>query len=57
MKEKFTLIDIKTTFQSRFGSQEWLTPYTDKTLESLPREGIKNILLYALVLHQTVLRH
>ena len=45
MKEKFTLIDIKTTFQSRFGPQEWLTPYTDKTLESLPREGIKNILV------------
>ena len=45
MKEKFTLIDIKTTFQSRFGPQEWLTPYTDKTLESLPQEGIKNILV------------
>jgi len=45
MKEKFTFIDIKTTFQSRFGPQEWLTPYTDKTLESLPQEGIKNILV------------
>ena len=22
-----------TTFQSRFGPQEWLKPYTDKTLE------------------------
>ena len=45
MKEKFSLIDIKTTFQSRFGPQEWLTPYTDKTLENLPREGIKKILV------------
>ena len=45
MKEKFTLIDIQTTFQSRFGPQEWLTPYTDKTLENLPGEGIKNILV------------
>ncbi len=45
MKEKYSYIDIKTTFQSRFGPQEWLTPYTDKTLESLPGEGIKNLLV------------
>jgi len=42
--EKFTSIKIKTTFQSRFGPQEWLQPYTDKTLENLPKEGIKNVL-------------
>ena len=45
MKEKFNLIDIQLTFQSRFGPQEWLTPYTDKTLESLPENGIKNLLV------------
>ena len=45
MKEKFNLIDIQLTFQSRFGPQEWLTPYTDKTLESLPEKGIKNLLV------------
>jgi protoporphyrin/coproporphyrin ferrochelatase len=45
MKEKFNLIDIQLTFQSRFGPQEWLTPYTDKTLESLPKNGIKNLLV------------
>ena len=45
MKEKFTKIEIQTTFQSRFGPQEWLTPYTDKTLENLPKEGIKNLLV------------
>ena len=45
MKEKFKIIDIKTTFQSRFGPQQWLTPYTDKTLENLPKEGIKNLLV------------
>ena len=38
-------IPIITTFQSRFGPQEWLQPYTDKTLESLPKEGKKNILV------------
>ena len=45
IKEKFTDIEIQTTFQSRFGPQEWLKPYTDKTFEKLPKEGIKNILV------------
>ena len=43
--ERFTKIPIETTFQSRFGPQEWLQPYTDKTLEKLPRSGKKNILV------------
>ena len=42
--EKFNSIEIKTTFQSRFGPQEWLQPYTDKTLEELPKNGKKNVL-------------
>ena len=45
MKEKFNQIDIQLTFQSRFGPQEWLKPYTDQTLESLPGKGIKNLLV------------
>tara|TARA_B100001057_G_scaffold339823_1_gene340664 strand:+ start:7592 stop:8584 length:993 start_codon:yes stop_codon:yes gene_type:complete len=45
IKEKYTSIDIQITFQSRFGPQEWLTPYTDKTLESLPKKGVKNLLV------------
>tara|TARA_B110001452_G_C14921517_1_gene322211 strand:- start:241 stop:546 length:306 start_codon:yes stop_codon:yes gene_type:complete len=45
MKEMFSKIEIQTTFQSRFGPQEWLTPYTDKTLEKLPSEGVKNLLV------------
>ena len=44
ISEKFKSIEIKTTFQSRFGPQSWLQPYTDKTLEKLPKEGKKNIL-------------
>ena len=43
--DKFKKIPIKTTFQSRFGPQEWLQPYTDKTFETLPGEGKKNILV------------
>tara|TARA_B100000575_G_C23093194_1_gene630320 strand:- start:540 stop:1532 length:993 start_codon:yes stop_codon:yes gene_type:complete len=45
IKESYDSIDIQTTFQSRFGPQEWLTPYTDKTLENLPSKGIKNLLV------------
>ena len=44
ISEKFNSLEIITTFQSRFGPQEWLKPYTDKTLENLPKEGKKNIL-------------
>tara|TARA_Y100001935_G_C17310428_1_gene515620 strand:+ start:6321 stop:7310 length:990 start_codon:yes stop_codon:yes gene_type:complete len=44
ISEKFTSIKIKTTFQSRFGPEDWLQPYTDKTLENLPNEGVKNVL-------------
>ena len=44
ISEKINDIEIKTTFQSRFGPQEWLQPYTDKTLEKLPSEGKKNVL-------------
>ena len=44
MTEKFNSIEIKTTFQSRFGPEAWLQPYTDETLEKLPSEGKKNIL-------------
>jgi ferrochelatase len=34
---------LVTTFQSRFGAQEWLQPYTDKTVERLAKEGVKSI--------------
>ena len=32
-----------TTFQSRFGREEWLRPYTDETLKSLPDKGVSSI--------------
>ena len=31
------------TFQSRMGVEEWLTPYTDKTLQALAQQGVKSI--------------
>lgn len=32
-----------TTFQSRFGREEWLQPYTDETLKALPAKGVKSV--------------
>jgi ferrochelatase len=31
------------TFQSRFGYDEWLQPYTDKTMEQLAKDGVRRI--------------
>lgn len=31
------------TYQSRFGREPWLTPYTDKTIASLPAQGVKHL--------------
>lgn len=31
------------SFQSRFGDEEWLQPYTDETLEAFPQKGIKKV--------------
>lgn len=32
-----------TTFQSRFGREEWLKPYTDHTLQALGRDRVKSV--------------
>ena len=32
-----------TTFQSRFGPEEWLQPYTDETIEKLAKDGVKRM--------------
>lgn len=34
---------LKLTFQSRFGNEPWLQPYTDKTVEQLAKEGVKKL--------------
>ena len=35
-----------TTFQSRFGREEWLKPYTDETLKALPGQGFKSVQIF-----------
>lgn len=35
-----------TTFQSRFGREEWLKPYTDHTLKAFPVQGVKSVQVF-----------
>ncbi len=39
-------IPISMTFQSRFGSEVWLGPYTDKTVMKKIESGVKKIAVY-----------
>ena len=34
-------------FQSRFGREPWIKPYTDETIERLAHEGVKNLAIMA----------
>jgi ferrochelatase len=34
---------LMLTFQSRFGFDQWLKPYTDKTIEQLGKDGVKRL--------------
>ncbi|AJY44563.1 ferrochelatase [Martelella endophytica] len=45
LRERLGLSEDKfmVTFQSRFGPEEWLQPYTDKTVEMLAQKGVKRI--------------
>ena len=45
LKEKMGWDDgiLISTFQSRFGPEEWLQPYTDETVKKLAEDGVKRI--------------
>jgi ferrochelatase len=49
MREAFGLPPdrFRMSFQSRFGPDEWLQPYTDKTVEALAESGIKRMAIVA----------
>jgi len=38
---------LRVTFQSRFGKDEWLKPYTDETVEGLAKAGTKRLAIVA----------
>lgn len=40
-------VELKPTFQSRFGKAKWLEPYTDATLEQLAKTGTKKVAIVA----------
>ncbi len=39
--------DLRLTFQSRFGREEWLQPYTDETVRKLAGQGVKDLAIVA----------
>lgn len=45
--EKLGIPKEKTivSFQSRLGRDKWIEPYTDETLENLPKKGVKNLVI------------
>ena len=46
LKEKFKKkIPFLTTFQSRFGPEEWLSPYTEEALINLAKNKTKNVVV------------
>jgi ferrochelatase len=38
---------FRLSFQSRFGNEEWLRPYTDETVKALAQSGIKRLAVVA----------
>lgn len=49
LREKLGLAKDRwlTTFQSRFGNDPWLQPYTDETVKGLAESGVKRLALVA----------
>jgi protoporphyrin/coproporphyrin ferrochelatase len=45
LRERLALDESRfmITFQSRFGTAEWLEPYTDATVKALAERGVKNL--------------
>ena len=46
LRQKGQTVDIHFTFQSRFGSEEWLGPYTDRFCCDLAARGVRQIAVY-----------
>lgn len=48
LREHMQLSETKLllSFQSRFGKEEWLQPYTDKLTQSLAQRGIKKLAIF-----------
>jgi protoporphyrin/coproporphyrin ferrochelatase len=44
-KLELSSTELQLVFQSRFGRAEWLKPYAQDTVEELPAQGVKNLLI------------
>lgn len=44
-KMKLAPEQLQVVFQSRFGRAEWLQPYAQGTVEGLPAQGVKNLVM------------
>ncbi len=44
-RAKLATDQYSISFQSRLGREPWLTPYTDKVIEELPKQGKKRLLV------------
>ena len=45
--KKIDYEQVFMSFQSRFGSEEWITPYTEDVVKKLIKDGNKNIAVYS----------
>ena len=45
--KKIDYEQVFMSFQSRFGSEEWITPYTEDLVKKLIKDGNKNIAVYS----------
>jgi ferrochelatase len=46
VRELKTSLPVSMTFQSRFGSEVWLGPYTDVTVKNKIKNGVKKLAIY-----------
>lgn len=44
-KLHFPAADVLHCYQSRFGKEPWLQPYTDETIKALAKEGVKDVMV------------
>jgi protoporphyrin/coproporphyrin ferrochelatase len=47
LREALGSLDVKLSFQSRFGAQKWLQPYSIDSVRRLPEQGVKALLVVA----------
>lgn len=47
LAQRLGLADVSTAFQSRFGRDPWIQPFTDLTLDALAERGVRRVAIVA----------